>query len=209
MSETKAQVSVEKKRDLTTTESKTIKGLTLVSNYLTSEEASELLKFVNEQKWDSESIDRRVQHYGYQYHYTSASSTPTPTIPIPEAFKTLCARLVEDGYFPILPEQVIINEYEPGQGIAAHTDHQGHFGPVIASISLLSEYPMDMTPISASLGKPETVPLPVNSLLVLKDDARSKWKHAIAKRKTDEVDGKRKKREKRISVTFRLMKKKT
>jgi alkylated DNA repair dioxygenase AlkB len=39
--------------------------------------------------------------------------------------------------------QVIINEYTPGQGIAAHIDHKGSFGPIVASLSLLSGAVMD------------------------------------------------------------------
>ena len=41
----------------------------------------------------------------------------------------------ETGLFDRIPEQVIVNEYEPGQGIALHTDHRG-FGATVCTISL-------------------------------------------------------------------------
>lgn len=45
-------------------------------------------------------------------------------------------RLYDDGYFPKIPDQVIINEYQPGQSIAPHIDSVPCFGETIASLSL-------------------------------------------------------------------------
>jgi len=47
--------------------------------------------------------------------------------------------------------------------------------------------------------------LPVGSLAVMQDDARNLWTHEIVKRKSDEIDGKRIKRDTRISITFRTV----
>ncbi len=41
------------------------------------------------------------------------------------------------------------------------------------------------------------------SLLVIKNDARYKWQHAIAARKTDKIDGQIFTRQRRVSLTFR------
>jgi alkylated DNA repair dioxygenase AlkB len=41
------------------------------------------------------------------------------------------------------------------------------------------------------------------SLLVMKNDARYKWQHGIAARKTDKIDGQFFTRQRRVSLTFR------
>ena len=47
--------------------------------------------------------------------------------------------------FDRVPEQCIVNEYVGSQGIAEHTDHPG-FGPAIATVSLVSDWPMHLAP---------------------------------------------------------------
>jgi alkylated DNA repair protein alkB family protein 8 len=47
--------------------------------------------------------------------------------------------------------------------------------------------------------------LPVRSLLVLADDARYLWSHMIPARQSDMVDGVRRSRARRISLTFRTV----
>ena len=55
----------------------------------------------------------------------------------------LGARLKDAGWFERMPDQVIVNEYEPGQGIAAHVDCvPSGFSGTIASLSLLSSCTM-------------------------------------------------------------------
>lgn len=48
-----------------------------------------------------------------------------------------------DKYFPVKPDQIIVNEYTPGQGIAPHMDHSGSFDEWIVSISLISGVTMN------------------------------------------------------------------
>ncbi len=43
-------------------------------------------------------------------------------IPIPEWLAQFLSSLAHDGYFERDPDQVIVNEYEPGQGISPHVD---------------------------------------------------------------------------------------
>ncbi|WP_309758707.1 alpha-ketoglutarate-dependent dioxygenase AlkB [Agrobacterium pusense] len=45
---------------------------------------------------------------------------------------------MRDGHCESLPDQVIANEYFPGQGISAHVDCVPCFDDTIVSISLLS-----------------------------------------------------------------------
>ncbi|MEL7453329.1 MAG: alpha-ketoglutarate-dependent dioxygenase AlkB, partial [Pseudomonadota bacterium] len=74
------------------------------------------------------------------------------------------------------------------------------FGDTIASLSLASAAMMVFTGPSGETGYLHLRPC---SLLVLTEDARSKWRHAIPARKSDMMDGERKPRSRRVSLTFR------
>ena len=107
--------------------------------------------------------------------------------------------------------QLTLNEYLPGQGIAAHIDTESCFGPDIFVISLGSGVTMTMTEQKPSHSNGATIEskqkkhvyLKARSLLVLKQDARYLWSHMIAPRKNDKVDGQLIARERRVSLTFR------
>lgn len=115
----------------------------------------------------------------------------------------LAERLVADGRFAAVPDQVIANEYLPGQGISAHVDCEPCFGEVIASLSLLSACEMRFASLSS--GETRAVILLPCSLLVLAGPARRDWTHAIPARLSDVIDGLRVARQRRVSLTFRTM----
>ena len=50
------------------------------------------------------------------------------------------------------------------------------------------------------------VSVPARSLWVIRGEARSEWRHAIAARLTDQIDGEHRPRGRRISITFRTAK---
>lgn len=123
--------------------------------------------------------------------------------PLPGWLQQQAIRLLEDGIFEEAPDQVIVNEYLPGQGIAAHVDCEPCFGPVIASLSLGA-------PIMMSFGNKRTrevieADLAPRSLLVLSGLGRYEWTHSILARKTDMVDGATRQRARRVSLTFRTV----
>jgi len=123
---------------------------------------------------------------------------------LPELFRQLAERLTAEGHFQAVPDQVIVNEYQPGQGISAHIDCQPCFGDTIASVSLLSACAMRFA--SQTSSQQMELHLQPASLLVLKGDARHMWTHAIPSRKTDVFEGQKYVRCRRISLTFRTMK---
>lgn len=108
-----------------------------------------------------------------------------------------------DGHFTAVPDQLIANEYLPGQGISAHVDCEPCFGEVIASLSLLSGCEMRFGCLAS--GETRAVILPPRSLLVLTGPARRDWTHSIAARLSDVIDGLRVARQRRVSLTFRTM----
>ena len=101
-----------------------------------------------------------------------------------------------------LPDQLIVNEYTPGQGIAAHIDSALFASPIV-SVSLGACCVMDFCRGAAKVA----VALPPRSAVVLDGDARHRWSHAIAARTSDVIDGVRRERtHTRVSLTFRVAK---
>ncbi|QDV18660.1 2OG-Fe(II) oxygenase superfamily protein [Gimesia panareensis] len=182
-----------------------VAGFQLQDHYLTEAEEASLIEWIDQQPWDT-TLRRRVQHYGYRYDYTARDIDAALFLgELPGPLGELAKRLTDEGYLKTVPDQLIINEYEPGQGIAAHVDCIPCFGPQIASISLGSHVGMDFISLTDQTKISQT--LLARSLLVFSDTARYEWKHGIAARKSDLIEGERVPRSRRISLTFRLVKK--
>lgn len=178
-----------------------IPGLTLVDDYLSEAQSFELIQHIDTQPWLSQ-LRRNVQHYGYAYDYKRRTVDPSMHLgELPAWLKSLTEQLHHEGYFEEIPDQCIVNEYHPGQGIGAHVDCEPCFGEIIASISLLSMTIMQFT----SLPKKRKVNFALypGSLLVMRGEARYQWKHGIPARLTDVIDGTVYRRSRRISITFR------
>lgn len=178
-----------------------ISGIFYLSNFISKSEETELLNKIDSQPWITD-LGRRVQHYGYRYNYKKAKLERNVTLPpIPSWLVRMQKDLMDECSLDLPPNQLIINEYEPGQGIADHIDATDDFGETIIMVSLGSSCVMDFTLSEA--GQKEAVLLERRSLLMVQKDARYKWKHGIAKRKTDIWNGISYKRERRVSLTFR------
>ena len=185
-------------------------GLEYHSDFLAASDEERLLSHIDSLEWLAD-LSRRVQHFGYKYDYTSRSLDETARIgPLPEWLAQLSlmvreatseeAKRLLNPHQPF--EQAIVNEYEPKQGIAPHIDRDC-FGPVIATVSLGSAVNMDFC--RDSTGDEYTQRLEPRSLVLLYGDARSKWQHGIAKRKSDKWNGQKIERKRRISITFRTI----
>ena len=158
-------------------------GARLVPDLVTEAEERRILLRISHAPWLTD-LSRRVQHYGFRYDYRGRGADdriPAPAFP-------RWAEAIGDRLRPFfdgaLPEQCIVNEYRPGQGIGMHADHPS-FGPVVISLSLGAAWPMHFRPRSArpyvrhGLASDEIVVLPRRSALVLRDQARDAWMHAI------------------------------
>lgn len=176
-----------------------IDGLYYFPNFISEQEHNALLTEIDTQAWLSD-LKRRVQHYGYKYDYKARTiSSESYLGGLPPWLSDLQKRLFAEKLFKQKPDQAIINEYLPGQGISAHVDCVPCFDDVIASLSLGSDVIMQFS----SGEEKHDVFLERNSLIVLSGEARYKWKHAIPARKSDIVDGMKLDRQRRFSVTFR------
>ncbi|MCH8274299.1 MAG: alpha-ketoglutarate-dependent dioxygenase AlkB [Armatimonadetes bacterium] len=178
-------------------------GVCVVRDYVSIDDEASLLRSVDASPWSND-LARRVQHYGYRYDYRKRSVDPSMRLgPLPVWLKELGNRLVADGWFNVPPDQAIVNEYLPGQGIAAHVDCEPCFGPIIASLSLGAPCTMVFRPVGG--GSVIDVDLPARSLTVLSGSGRYKWTHGIPARKADRVGGVRRPRGRRVSMTFRTV----
>ena len=178
-----------------------IRGLEVVRDFVSADEEQELVNSIDSSLW-LDDLSRRVQHYGYKYDYRARRIDISMRIgQLPDWCLPIATRLVERSFFPRVPDQVIVNEYLPGQGIAPHIDCKPCFEDTIVSLSLGSAVVMEFEKEDVVV----PVILPVRSAIVLKDESRFEWKHGISKRKSDFVNGKRIRRDRRISLTFRLV----
>ena len=179
-----------------------IVGLEYVADYITDYQHDWLLEKIDGQDW-LEDLKRRVQHYGYKYDYKARKVKRDMHIgELPEWLKRLSQKLQKDGILAEIADQVIINEYEPGQGIAPHIDCEPCFKDTIVSLSLGSPCIMDFR-YKDLKGRKISHFLEPKSLIVLSGEARHKWMHGIAGRQSDVWNGQRYKRQRRVSLTFR------
>ena len=178
-----------------------IAGLDYKKDYINEIKHDQLLKQIDEQPW-LDDLKRRVQHYGYKYDYKARRVVRDMRIgKLPEWLEELAEKLCRDRHMPKVADQVIVNEYKPGQGISRHIDCEPCFDDTIVSLSLGSGCVMDF--INKFDKKKRSVWLEPRSIVVLKNEARYEWLHGIAARKTDEWDGQKYERQRRVSLTFR------
>src|SRR5262249_10659864 len=113
-----------------------ISCLRYVADYLDEPRERALIEEIDGMPWLTE-LRRRVQHYGYKYDYKGRKVTPEMYLgPLPAWLQPLCQELKDRGLMPRVADQVIINEYTPGQGIAPHVDCVPCFADTIASLTL-------------------------------------------------------------------------
>ena len=181
-----------------------IRGLRYIADYLTEEQHNWLLDTIDKQQWRYFG-KRRVQHYGQKYDYNEQQKKDDREVnEFPEWLKRLCLKLQKDEHMPKIANQVLISEYEPGQGIGDHTDKEACFMDTICILSLRSSCVMNLTLTSDSTQK---IPiwLAPGSLTVLSADAKNRWMHGIPARKTDVWDDRKYARQRRVSLSFRRL----
>lgn len=183
--------------------SDTPSGLKYVPDFLAAADAHALVHWIDRHPWCND-LRRRVQHYGYRYDYKARQARKEDFLgPLPAFLQAWAERLAYAGHFGSVPDQVIVNEYMPGQGISAHVDCRPCFGDAIASLSLLSACVMRLE--RRETRQRTEILLEPGSALILTGEARHRWTHAIPARKSDAVNGQKRVRARRLSLTFRAM----
>lgn len=179
-----------------------IRGLKITDNFITNQYEQQLITNIKREPWDN-SLKRRTQHYGYKYNYKVSNISREDHLGLfPDWLQELTNYIIRKANIRE-PNQVIINEYKPGQGIGYHVDHIEAFDEHICSLSLGSDILMNykshngLTVIE--------MPLYRRSFLEMTDDARYQWKHGIMPHKNDTVNGIAIPRGTRYSITFRKL----
>lgn len=174
-----------------------------ISDFINEEDEIAILGHIDSQPWITE-LDRRVQHYGFRYDYKKSNLDRNLNVPkIPIWLSHTVRELIEECSLDQPPNQLIINEYLPGQGISEHIDAPDIFGDTIIMVSLGSSCIMDFSLEEDGKNRKEAIFLERRSLLMIQKEARYNWKHSIAKRKTDIWEKFPYKRDRRVSLTFR------
>ena len=178
-----------------------IPGLQIITEYIDKTEEHSLIARIDRQPWLSD-MQRRVQHYGFRYDYKRHSIDLSMHLGnLPAWSQPLAESLHDNGFIAEVPDQLIVNEYLPGQGISPHVDCEPCFGETIISLSLGSSCVMELSHLHSNTKM--LFFLRRRSLLVLSGEARYDWKHGIPPRKSDVIDGRIIPRQRRISMTFR------
>src|SRR5438093_9110385 len=91
-----------------------IEGLVLTKNFISETEEKTLIENIDKCPWNN-ILKRRTQHYGFEYSYTVKTAAKVAP-PIPEWCNFLINRLIDKSILTMRPDQLIINEYQSGQG---------------------------------------------------------------------------------------------
>lgn len=174
-----------------------IPGLYYLPNALTPEQEKYFFSYLDgpNATWEGvtdSAVSRLVQHYGYRYDY-KRRTVSGPTHPIPEEWKSILGL----GY---RWNQVLVNEYYPGQGISAHIDAPV-YGDTIICYTIGSGATMRFT--NEDTGETVDVYVAPRSVYIMSGESRYTWKHELVGRKTNRVNGKIIPRDRRISITLR------
>ncbi|KAH9733730.1 Fe2OG dioxygenase domain-containing protein [Citrus sinensis] len=185
--------------------------LIYVADFITNIEETQLLNNIYgapPSKWKSLK-NRRLQNWGGVVHEKGLLPQDLPP------WLTMITRRIyeKSGLFPSAINHILINEYQPNQGIMPHQDGPAYF-PVVAILSLGSPVVMDFTPHpklknniipESSNGDafvteknewkdshhPFSILLMPRSLLIFKDDAYSGkyYLHGIKDSEVHQYDG--------------------
>jgi alkylated DNA repair dioxygenase AlkB len=177
-------------------------GLFLYPNFIDEAQEEQLLNEIDRQIWIVDYL-RRLQYYGYRNELEPPYDLIPFPVPMPPLMFQLSQHMVEQKVIQLQPDQVIINEYVPGEGIKPHKD-RAYYENQICGVNLGSGCIMRF--IRGNNEEVIDVEIPRRSVYVMQDDARKKWKHAIPPRKKDNIDGNVKHRERRVSITYRKVK---
>ncbi|XP_042695038.1 alkylated DNA repair protein alkB homolog 8 isoform X3 [Centrocercus urophasianus] len=199
--------------------------LKVIENIISPEEERKMLESIdwrgdeNTQNAQKTLKHRRVKHFGYEFCYDNNGVDKDKPLPggLPEICIPFLEKCLKQGYIKHKPDQLTVNQYEPGQGIPPHIDTHSAFEDEIISLSLGSEIVMDFKHPD---GHTVAVMLPRRSLLVMTGESRYLWTHGITPRKYDVIQASElgqkvgtitadvrdltlKRRETRTSFTFR------
>ena len=187
-----------------------IPGLIYIPEFLSQKEHNSIMEilygpqnhlWVHEEGRFGSQLSRRNQQFGWRYNY-SIQDIDKSDFPLPDWTKPYYERIMTLGLLQRAPEQMIVNEYLPGQGITPHVDKTHCFGDVITGLNLESPIIIEFSPLSNRKSSIEVYVAP-RSAYLMTGEARFSYLHSIRCRTTDTVHGRVYSRKKRVSITLR------
>ena len=204
-----------------------VPGLSLVPDFVSEDEERRLLALLDDLDatgaWDA-LARRRVKHFGFAFDYGTRGvrgghgPSKVPVAAMPPSFMALAQRV--SAHCAPDPsaafDQMTVNDYPPGVGLAPHVDTHSCFAGAIASVSLGSGCVMEFRR-AGHAHRP--LFLPPRSLLIMAGESRLAWQHYIPHRKRDLIrtasgpeagegaDVLRRQRQRRVSLTLRCVRK--
>lgn len=190
-----------------------IKGLSLCRDFLTPDQQSTLLASILQEGWFSDAAHNQAMRFGDLPAWAKELSTCIHEIILYSDYNPESIKMDEhECMFPSkllhrepLFNQLIVNSYQPGEGICAHVDLM-RFEDGIALVSLESSCVMHFGRVAKNGKDKIPVYLTPGSLLLISGEARYEWTHEINRKpgfqKWDglEIDQKR-----RTSITLRRL----
>jgi alkylated DNA repair dioxygenase AlkB len=154
-----------------------VPGLLYYLQLLSSLEQQDVLSEVDAHEWQHD-LKRRIQHYGFKYDYKARRVDLSMHVgPLPPFAIAIGQKMLTLGLLREPPDQLIVNEYQAGLGIAPHIDCEPCFKDTIATISFGSVYTMHLAELFS--GQSREVDLELGSCLVFSGPARMLWKNGI------------------------------
>ncbi|XP_018591693.1 alkylated DNA repair protein alkB homolog 8 isoform X3 [Scleropages formosus] len=169
-------------------------GLKVLEDFVSPEEEVQLLEAVDWSFCDDPGDNtiqktlkhRRVKHFGYEFRYDNNNVDKNKPLSggLPAVCHPVLERCLKEKHISIWPDQLTVNQYQPGQGIPPHVDTHSAFEDTILSLSLGAKTVMDFRHPD---GRSVAVVLPRRSLLLMKGESRYLWTHGITPRRLDIV----------------------
>ena len=98
--------------------------------------------------------NRTVKHFGYEFIYGSNNVDRSKPLKqkIPSVCDQLLQKILSDKLLDFVPDQLTVNQYQPGQGIPSHIDTHSAFEDGIISLSLNSQVCFRVTSLEITGG---------------------------------------------------------
>ncbi|KAK1385165.1 alkylated DNA repair protein alkB-like [Heracleum sosnowskyi] len=184
-----------------------IKGLWLCKDFLDDHQQSLLLSEIHKEGWFCEASHNQAMRFGDLPAWaTEISTSVKETIQFTDLETCLFPPnlLCREPFF----DQLIVNTYQPGEGICAHVDLM-RFEDGIAIVSLESSCVMHFTRVeSEATNNLQKVPvyLTPGSLVLMWGEARYLWKHEINRNPGIQIwEGENIDQKRRTSITLRKL----
>ncbi len=162
-------------------------GVSFIPEWCTPEEENEMLRCA-----DCAPVAAWTTLRGRRLQSLGGEPLPPPELmsrePLPGWVQSVCDELVRVGVFSREwpPNHVLLNEYQPGQGIEAHKDGP-LYAPNVAILSLSSHATFEFVADDAQRRPVASLLLPPRGLLVFTDDAYERYMHRVPAVQSDDL----------------------